>query len=612
MDAFSLVRWPCWPFRILAPALLCGGTLAQITERVSVRSDGGQANGGSYGSFFASMSSDGRYVAFASQATNLVLNDHNGVADVFVHDRQIGTTRCVTLVPPDVTANGESTLPALSADGRFVAFESLASDLVPGDTNAVQDMFVGDLQTAAIERVSVSSSGEEADGLSEGGISLSRDGRFVVFASWASNLAPGGTNSHTQIYLRDRQIATTELVSVDSGGIPGDGGSYSPDVSEDGRFVVFSSSSTDLVAGDTNGEFDVFVRDRLNGTTVRVSVDSNGNEAQGESFDGRITPDGKFVTFSSYAPNLAPGGTSGAAEVFVRNLQSGTTTVVSVAGNGARGDDSSFESCISPDGRFVAFVSLATNLVDGDTNAFEDLFLRDLQGGTTERIDVSSGGAQVTGNLAGSPVALSDDGRYVAFSSSAPDLVPMDTNAVADVFVRDHQPGAGTTAFTSFCDPGSPGVIACPCANPPSGPGRGCDNSAGTGGAVLSATGVSRLSVDGLVFTTSGERMSCLSILVQSDATLPNGRVYGQGVRCLGGRMLRLYTKAAVGGAIEAPDFDAGDPPVSVRSAQKGDTISGGQSRWYAVYYRDPVVIGGCPPERTFNATQAGEIAWTF
>jgi hypothetical protein len=196
----------------------------------------------------------------------------------------------------------------------------------------------------------------------------------------------------------------------------------------------------------------------------------------------------------------------------------------------------------------------------------------------------------------------------VAFDSLATNLVPVDTNGYGDVFVRDRQ---GGPAFTSLCDPGSGGVITCPCANPPSGPGRGCDNSSGTGGAVLSASGGTYLSSDTLVFTTSGERATALSIVGQWTGVSANGAIFGMGVRCTTGTLKRLYTKTAVGGSISAPSLGAGDPQVSVRSAALGDTILAGQSRWYLVYYRDPTVLGGCPATSTFNATQTGEVSWS-
>lgn len=169
----------------------------------------------------------------------------------------------------------------------------------------------------------------------------------------------------------------------------------------------------------------------------------------------------------------------------------------------------------------------------------------------------------------------------------------------------------GGTTFTSLCEPGTGGVIACPCGNAPSGPGRGCDNSSGTGGAVLRAAGGTFLSSDSLVLSTSGERSTSLSLVLQGSARVPGGTVFGQGVGCAGGTLERLFTKQASGGAITAPEFEAGDQQLSVRSADLGDPISAGESRWYVVWYRDPVVQGGCPAASVFNASQTGKVSWS-
>jgi hypothetical protein len=165
--------------------------------------------------------------------------------------------------------------------------------------------------------------------------------------------------------------------------------------------------------------------------------------------------------------------------------------------------------------------------------------------------------------------------------------------------------------FASVCDPGTGGVIACPCMNPAGGPGRGCDNSAATGGAILWVSGIADLSSDSLVFTTSGEKPTATSILLQGTAPAPAGIAYGQGVRCVSGTLNRLFIQAASGGSITAPNFGAGDPTVSARSAAKGDTILAGQSRWYVVDYRDPTVLGGCAATRTLNATPTGQVTWS-
>jgi Tol biopolymer transport system component len=576
--------------------LLCAPIAAQVTQRVSITWSGAGSPGD-----FPSISADGRYVAFFTSASDVVPGDTNGVYDVFVRDRQNGTNERVSVNSNGGQGNGISGYflqLALSADGRFVAFLSDATNLVLGDTNGSADIFVHDRQSGTTERVSVDSSGVQGNGHSYYS-SISGDGRHVAFASEATNLVPGDTNLTVDVFVHDRQSGTTERVSVDSAGVEGNNtcAYEQPSISADGRYVAFSSRASNLVPGDTNGWEDVFVRDRQAGTTERVSVDSGGGQFPTDSRTQSISADGRYVAFvADFALSI----------VLLRDRQNATTTLVSIATDGTPANNDCSVPCISADGHHVAFVSLATNLVPGDTAGAQDAFVRDLLAGVTERVSVSSAGVQANGH---SYIAsVSADGRYVAIDANASNLVPMDTILTNEIFVRDRQ---GGPSFTSLCDPGMSGVIACPCGNGPGGLGQGCDNSAGTGGAILSASGGTIISSDSLMFTTNGERATATSIVLQGDAFAVSGVVYGQGVRCVGGTLKRLFVKTAVAGSITAPDFGAGDPTVSARSAAKGDVIQLGQSRWYLVYYRDPVVLGGCPASSTFNATQAGRVDWS-
>ena len=597
---------PTIPGACLA-ALLASPVEAQVTSLVSVGSDGMQ---GVADSFNPSISPDGRYVGFFSyndlqSGLSAGLSVHS---DVYLRDRQLGLTELISVNSSGVPANSYSYNPSLSSDVRWVSFLSFGTNLVAGDTNGPYpiglDVFVRDRQLGTTERVSIASSGAEANGESYGP-SISADGRFVVFYSIASNLVVGDTNGSHDVFLHDRQLGTTERVSVDSNGAQASGDSYGASVSADGRYVAFWSSAGDLVAGDTNLAEDVFVRDRLLGTTERVSVDSGGAQANGVSRVPSISADGRYVGFDSTAGDLVAGDTNGARDIFVRDRLLGTTVRVSVDSGGTEANDDSLATSISDDGRSVAFYSRASNLVSGDTNGRIDVFLRDLQLGTTERVSVDSSGTEGSFDSGIQLPSVSADARYVAFDSRA-GLAPGDTNAAHDVYVRDRE----YAPFVSLCDAGTGGVIACPCSNPPGGPGRGCDNSAGTGGATLAASGVAYLSMDTLVFTSSSERATATSIVLQGTLEIPAGLVFGQGVRCARGALKRLYTKTASGGSITAPDFGAGDATVSARSAALGDGIQPGQSRWYLVYYRDPVVLGGCPATSTFNATQTGEVTW--
>ncbi len=593
-------------FAVLA---LAGSARAQVTQRVSVSSQGvpGDFPSGSFRPNSVSMSADGRYVAFDSEAHNLVSGDTNAAGDIFVRDRWNGTTERVSVDSAGVQGNGFSFSPSISADGRYVAFHSSASNLVVGDTNGFTDVFVHDRQSGTTERVSIDSGGTQGNW--ESGLpSISADGRYVAFESEARNLVVGDSNGHWDIFVHDRQTGATERVSVDTNGSQVNGDSYLPAISADGRFVAFGSFASDLVSGDTNGVPDIFVRDRLNHTTQRVSVSNNGVQGDGDSYGPSISADGHFVAFWSYATNLVAGDTNGVPDDFVRDLWNGQTRRVSIASGGAQANNACYYSSISADGRYVAFSSLADNLVGGDFNGYYDVFIHDRQTGVTDRMSVSSTGGEGDDDSGTNGISISADGRYTAFDSAGNLLVPGDTNGIWDVFVHDRT----ASGFTSLCDPGVGGVNACPCANPPGGSGRGCDNSAATGGAILSASGIAYLSMDSLVFTTSGEMPTATSILLQGTASSPAGIVYGQGVRCVGGLLKRLFTKSAAAGSITAPDFGAGDPTVSARSAAKGDVIQAGQSRWYLVYYRDPNVLGGCPASSTFNATQTGQIAWSL
>lgn len=400
--------------------------------RVNVSSSGQESNGGigaaSYDGRY--VSSDGRYVTFSDASSNLVPGDTNLWPDVFVRDLEAGTTQRISVSSAGAQANNESRYPTISADGRFVAFDSRASTLVTGDTNNTWDVFVRDRQTGTTTRVSVATGGAQANGSSTNA-SISDDGRFVAFGSLASNLIAGDSNGTSDVFVRDRQTGTTELVSVGSAGAQGNGASSNPSISSDGRYVAFSSDATNLVGADTNGVRDVFVRDRLLGTTERVNVGSQGTEATSAGFldFASISGDGRFVTFSSTAPNLVPDDTNGVSDVFVRDRVAGTTERASLSSADAQGELTSSVSALSADGRFVAFFSNAAFLVPGDENGSEDLFVRDRRTGVTLRIEIGD----TTGGV--DTVGLSRDGRFVVFGSRVASLVTGDTNGLNDLFV---------------------------------------------------------------------------------------------------------------------------------------------------------------------------------
>ncbi len=227
-------------------------------------------------------------------------------------------TRRVSVGPRGVQANNGSGSPFISANGRFVAFRTEASNLVPGDTNGEPDVFVHDLEARRTVRASVGTGGVEGNGDSKFGAALSADGRYVAFTSESTNLVPGDTNGERDIYVRDLKAGTTRRASVGPGGVGGNRESRFPTISANGRFVAFDSRATNLVPGDTNGEFDVFVRDLEKGKTIRISTSTGGAQGDYRSIFGTISADGRVVVFDSDATNLVRGDTNGARDVFVR------------------------------------------------------------------------------------------------------------------------------------------------------------------------------------------------------------------------------------------------------------------------------------------------------
>jgi Tol biopolymer transport system component len=404
-------------------------TTEEFIHRVSVASGGAQGDNNSYS---PSISADGRYVAFQSYATNLVAGDTNGTMHIFIHDTQTGETTLVSVDSSGIEGNGISSRSSMSADGRYVAFQSDATNLVAGDTNGNTDVFIHDTQTGTTTRVSVDSYGLQSSVGNNQIPSISADGRYVAFESGATNLVSGDTNGTKDIFIHDTQTGTTTRVSVDSSGTESNGTSYSSAISADGRYVAFESLANNLVTGDTNTASDVFIHDTQTGTTTRVSVDSSGTQGDNSSSAPSISADGRYVAFDSIATNLVAGDTNAYYDVFIHDTQTGTTTRVSVDSNGTEGDSDSYYPSISADGRYVAFESDATNLVAGDTNSVPDIFIYDTQTGTTTRVSVDSSGTQ--GDNSSSAPSISADGRYVAFQSDATNLVADDTNAYSDVF----------------------------------------------------------------------------------------------------------------------------------------------------------------------------------
>jgi len=566
----------------VAVAVALGSSLAhaQTTERASVATGGAQGN---FYSVAVSISGDARYVAFQSAASNLVASDTNGTSDVFVRDVQAGTTELGSMAAGGIPANYGGSFPSISADGRFLAFQSFATNLDAGDTNGNGDVFVRDLQLGTVERVSRPSGPGQGDDESMQP-AISADGRFVAFVSRASNLVAGDSNGSIDVFVRDRQNGTTERVSVSTGGAQANQDCVQAAISADGRFVAFDSTATNLVAGDTNNVTDVFVRDRQLGTTERVSVTTAGAQVFSPSGNGSISADGRFVAFESLAVDLVAADTDNSSDIFLRDRRFGTTVAVALEYRESR------RPSISADARFVAFDSIQLWFPAADT--VPDIFVNDRQTGTTTQASVDPHG--MGGNSHSIAPAISADGRFVAFDSLADNLVPGDTNFHRDVFVRE----SGSLPPAGFCS-GDGTAAACPCTSGYTG--AGCPNSTWFGGAHLGASGRESLSADSLVL--SGVWMTESSALYFQGTTRVAGgagAVFGDGLRCVGGNVLRLGTKVNVNGRSWYPG--PGDPPISVRGLVTTPGV-----RTYQIWYRNAASF--CTPA-TFNLTNGYEVTW--
>lgn len=423
--------------------VLCAWNNAQSqvgsVARISLGLAGAEPNGDSHSAlrnaatYGQRISADGRYVTYASSASNLVPGDTNGVADVFVFDRQLLLTARVSVATGGAQANGSSDEPAISDDGRVVVFTSTASNLASGDTNGLMDVYARDLVTGITTRISTSTNGTQ--GNSDSYLAcVSGNGQYVAFQSWASNLVSSDTNGTADVLLKDRTSGTTTVVSVSSAGTRANNWCSPPSMSADGRYVTFFSWATNLVSGDTNATLDGFLRDRQTGTTSRISLTSTGGQANGECWWPSVSDDGRYVFFDALATNLVPGDTNGSWDVFVRDRQTSTTRRISVSSAGAEAAGYSVLPSASADGRYVAFRSSAANLVPQDWNGSDDIFVHDIFTSITTRHSMTFDGFQANANC--EMATMSPDGRFIAYESTASNLVSVDANSFRDVFVR--------------------------------------------------------------------------------------------------------------------------------------------------------------------------------
>lgn len=551
------------PWRLGAWATLLAAIVpqarAQTTTLVSVTSNSTQANNSSR---LVAISGNGRFVAFESFASNLV-PDFNNRPDLFVRDRVLNLTERINVSSSGSESTGQpGPIPAVfascSADGSRVAFSSFDSNLAPGSTGLRVDVFLRDRAAGTTTLVSRTPAGPAGTGESQQPC-ISTDGNFVAFVSSAPDLVPGDTNDLDDIFVRDLASGTTTRVNIGPGGAQANQDATLPCISGDGRFVAFMSSANNLVASDSNnfGD-DVFVHDRQTGTNEIVSRSSSGAQV---AFVGHLeldmSDDGRFVVFSTSSPLVVAGDTNNAEDIFVRDRFAGTTTRVSVSSSGAQGNAASFHPVISSEGRYVAFSSYARNLASPDSEGTLKVFVHDRVSATTERMSFDAAGQSDAG-----PPQISGDGRFVAFDLrgqfGGTPLLPGYSNGLQDVFVRDR----GAIQFTPFCfgDGSANGGPACPCGNDvAAGVARGCVNSTGQGGKLV-ATGNPSISTDTVTLRGTELSPAAFALFLQSDS-FSSGTPLFDGLRCVGASFVRLTTRLSVGGAatIGSPSM-----PISV------------------------------------------------
>lgn len=423
----------------LSMALVASAAAAQV-DLVSVGFNGRAGNAASQG---ASTNADGSIVVFYSDASNLITGDVNGARDVFLYDRYSGTLERISISSDGVAAERGSHLnggaPAVSNDGNIVAFYSEATTLVAGDTNGVADVFVrirdtgGDRIGGVTQRISQGVDGAEANGASLYP-SLSADGNLVAFQSLASNLVADDTNNTSDIFVFNRTTGVTERVC----NVQGNRSSSLPAISPEGDFVAFSSSADNLVAGDTNGAVDIFLCNLTNDHIERVSLGDIGQQGNGDSIVPDVSAAGCVVAFKSIADNLVPNDRNQRVDVFVRDRGLNRTELISHTFEPDRGsaNDASFPPQLSGDGRFVAFGSAATDLLIGDVNGYPSAYVHDRGTDTARLVDVNARGQQSNGTVPDAPMAISADGREIAYASTGSnlDLDVLDQNNASDVF----------------------------------------------------------------------------------------------------------------------------------------------------------------------------------
>lgn len=576
--------------------LLAGSSHGQSTQLVSILG----AIQADNDSFTCGIAPNGRFVAFTSRASNFVSPDILGFTDVFIADTTNGgvngITRISELAGTEAAEDSEITTDCMSADGRYVVFSSRAGNLASGDGNATWDVFVRDrLDTtpAGLVLLSRATNGLSGSGASRSAV-ISSDGTWIAFASDAKNLVAGDSNLARDAFRVLNPLLGAGAISALTDVTTGSGISdmVIAGTSASGNLVSITTRRA-LLASDTNGFVDVYLHDVAAGTDTLASLPNVFAQANGDSAGGSLSANGQFIAFSSDATNLAGTDTNGKADVFLRDLSSGTNTRMDGLGGMQANDDPLGVPCISPDGLRVAFGSWANNFVVGDLNATPDVFVYDRISLGVYRASVSTAGVEGNHRSVGPAISSTD---VVAFVSGASNLVAGDTNFHIDIFTRDMLMLTGTTV----CDGASLGSI-CPCAA--GAIGHGCPNSVYAQGALLQAQGNPSVSNDSLRLV--GNYMpGATSVIFVQCSQLVAPLVFGDGQWCAGGTLNRLGSRTTVNGLASLGYDNPGDPQIHVR----GQIPASGGTYYYFLDYRNAVNF--CDPLETKNASNGVAITW--
>jgi Tol biopolymer transport system component len=414
--------------------ILSSTSIAQNAKRVSLGEMGFEGNDNS-DICASSLSTDGQFLAFDSFATNLVALDYNRHADVFVRDLEQNTTVRVSLNSSGVEGSMASTAPSISGDGRFIAFQSYADNLIINDQNFDEDVFVHDRQSGQTECISVGMFGRTGNGRSWSPV-ISADGHYVCFVSRASDLVSADGNWNADVFVYDRWNGSMERISIDSNGVEANSFSESASMSADGRVIAFCSHASNLVVEDSNSRKDIFVHDRLYGDTMRVSLSETGNQANDQSVEPSISADGKWISFTSFASNLHSLDTNGVSDIFLYDLENSSIDLVRRGAGDKISTYPSSNSTLSADGRFMVFQSGARNWASNDNNGVDDIYLYDRQLTTLERISVGEG--DVEANWDCMRPSMNANASKVVYTTRADNLddnnVDDDNNDKVDVY----------------------------------------------------------------------------------------------------------------------------------------------------------------------------------